>query len=170
MHNRFALFVTALLLLPCSVQAASSTAPSTVGAGPHGYDVLIGNWSCKNSVPSAMGGPATTTIAIARSVNGALSVHVSGANFSGMGYVVYAPKTKTWWNPSLLANGGYGTESTQQTGKKTVWQGPFTDGSGKSMQIRDTYTFQSATSFTDLSQANTGGAWKTEANTTCTKT
>lgn len=70
----------------------------------------------------------------------------------------------------MLANGGYGTESSQQTGKKTVWSGPFTDpATGKTVQVRDTYTFPNLTTYTDLYQANVGGTWKTEGNTTCTK-
>lgn len=84
--------------------------------------------------------------------------------------LAWLEQTKTWWNPSMLANGGYGTESSQQTGKKTVWSGPFTDpATGKTVQVRDTYTFPNLTTYTDLYQANVGGTWKTEGNTTCTK-
>jgi hypothetical protein len=117
-----------------------------------------------------MEGPSTTTETFARSANGSLAIRLSGTGFDAMAYIVYVPKTKTWWNPSMLANGGYGTESSQQTGKKTVWSGPFTDpATGKTMQVRDTYTFPTLTTYTDLYQANVGGTWKTEGNTTCTK-
>jgi hypothetical protein len=168
MKKLFVLLLFALAFSSSIARAAMS--PSMVGVGPHGYDFMIGSWSCKNSVPSTLGGPAATTVTVARAANGSLSVHVSGTNFGAMGYVAYEPKTKTWWNPSVLATGDYSTESTQQTGKKTVWAGPFFDAaSGKTMMIRDTYTMGPA-SFTDLSEAQIGDTWKTEGNTTCTKT
>jgi hypothetical protein len=171
MQNRFALAVMALTLTsPVAAVAASPMSPGGTGVGPHGYDFLVGTWTCKNSIPSPMGGPAVTTVSIARSVNGALSFHATGSNFDASGYIVYAPKTKTWWNPASVAGGGYGTESTQQTGKKTTWAGPFTDpSSGKTMQVRDTYNFMSPTTYTDLYQVDMNGTWKTEGNSTCTK-
>lgn len=152
------------------VRALSAVDTSTVGVGAHGYDFLIGTWSCKNVAPSAMEGPSTTTERFERAANGSLAIRLTGAGFDAMGYIVYAPKTKTWWNPSMLANGGYGTESSRETGKKTVWSGPFTDpATGRTVQVRDTYTFSNLTTYTDLYQANVGGQWKTEGNTTCTK-
>lgn len=157
-------------MLASSAQAASPMSSTTIGAGPHGYDFLIGTWSCKNSMPTELGGPAATTVTIGRLGTGSYTVHVTGANFDALGYTVYVAKTKTWWNPSATASGGYGTESSQQTGKKTVWSGPFTDASGKTVQQRDTYTWTNAGSFTDLYQVNVGGTWKTEGNTICTKT
>jgi hypothetical protein len=171
MKHRFVFLVMALIVVaPCTAQSASAMSPATIGLGPHGWDFLIGTWTCKNSVPSAMGGPATTTLTVTRSI-GALSFHVNGSNFDALGYVVYAPKTKMWWNPSSTANGAYGTESTQQSGKRTVWSGPFVDpSSGKTMQVRDTYTFSNMTTYTDLYQVELGGTWKTEGNSTCTKT
>ena len=163
-----ALLVLAFLAAMPGV-ARSAMSSSTAGVGPHGYDFLVGTWSCKNTMASALSGPGATTLTIERSPSGALAVHVSGAGFDAMGYVVYDAKTKMWWNPSAIANGGYGTESTKQTGKKTTWTGPFVDSTGKTMQQRDTYTWASATSYTDLFQVETGGTWKTEGNTTCTK-
>lgn len=165
------LTVAAISFAPATAQASpSAMSPSMVGMGPHGYDFLIGKWSCINSIPSRMGGPSETTVTIARSPSGSLSVHVAGTNFESLGYVVYANKTKTWWNPTTLATGDYSTESTTQTGMKTVWTGTFYDAAmGSTMPIRDTYTITGLTKFTDLSQAKTGGAWKAQANTTCTK-
>ena len=172
MRSWFASLLVALLVLaPCTAQSASAMSAASVGVGPHGYDFLVGSWTCKNNMPSSMGGPATTTATIAHSANGTLSFHATGTGFDAMGYIVYAPKTKTWWNPSSASNGSYGTESTHQTGKKTVWSGPFVDPSlGKAIQARDTYTFESGTTYTDLYQVKRGGTWKTEGDSTCTKT
>ena len=171
MQFRVAPFVAALLAILLPPAARSAMSPAAIGVGPHGYDFLIGTWSCKNAAPSAMEGPGTTTAVISRTSTGALAFHGTGANFDAMGYIVYDPKTKTWWNPSTIASGGYGTESTRQTGMKTIWSGPFTNpSSAATLQVRDTYTFLNATTYTDLYQANVGGTWKTEGNSTCTKT
>ena len=51
--------------------------------------------SLSNSMPSAMGGPATTTVNVACGANGSTAVHVSGAGFEAMDYTVYAANTKT---------------------------------------------------------------------------
>jgi hypothetical protein len=121
-------------------------------------------------MPSAMGGPTATTLAVSRATNGSLAIHVTGTNFDAVGYVAYNPATKTWWNPSALATGDSSTESSQQTGKKTVWTGPFYQAAtGKSTPIRDTYTLASPTVYHDLSEIQTGGSWKTVGNITCTK-
>ena len=172
MNHRFGsvLLGTAALGLLLQVSAHAASSPSSAGIGAHGYDFLIGTWTCKNGMPSAMAGPATTTLTIASSVNGSLSFHVTGANFGAMGYVVYDAKTKTWWNPSTGATGWYGTESTQQTGRKSVWAGPLTDPTtGKTTPQRDTFTWVSPTTYTDLYQMEMNGTWKTEGKTTCTK-
>lgn len=146
------------------------SSPATAGVGAHGYDFLIGSWSCINAVPSALEGPSHTSVTIARSVNGTLSIHVTATNFDATGYLIYDAKSKTWWNPSIEANGGYGTESTQQTGTKTTWAGPFVDpSSGKTAQVRDLYQWVTNSKYTDLYQISAGGAWKTVGNSTCTR-
>ena len=90
--------------------------------------------------------------------------------FDSLGYIVYDSKTKTWWTPGVLATGDYSTESTQQTGKKTVWNGTFYNAAmGKTVPIRDTFIQDSMTTYKDLSQAQIGGTWKTEGIITCTK-
>lgn len=143
---------------------------SAIGVGAHGYDFLAGTWTCKNSMPSALGGPATTTVAIAKMPDGGLMFHATGTSFHAMGYVVYNGKTKMWLNPSAAADGGFGNESSMGTGKKNVWAGPFTDASGQTMQQRDTYTWTDANSYTDLYQVDMGGSWKTEGDSVCTRT
>ena len=169
--NRIWLFrASALLALAVPVPASSAVSPLMVGVGAHGYDWLVGAWTCKNDVPSTMAGPAVTTLTVARSANGSLSIRSDGAGFDAVGFVAYAAKSKTWWNPTALADGDSSNESSRQTGKKTLWTGSFFDAErGKTIPIRDTYTVSGEMSFGDLSEAQVGGAWKTQANTTCTK-
>ena len=159
----------AFALAPCAALSAPMPV-SMVGVGPHGYDFMIGSWSCTNTVPSRLGGPSNSSFTISRSVNGALFVHSTAANYDTSSYVVYSPKTKTWWSPTAYADGSYNLESTRQTGAKTIWTGTLFDAaSGTTNPIRDTFTFPNSTTQTDVTQVHAGGIWKTVANTTCTK-
>jgi hypothetical protein len=143
---------------------------SMVGVGPHGYDFMVGSWSCTNSVPSRLGGPSTSTFTVSRSANGALFVRSIATSYDTASYVVYTAKTKTWWSPTAYADGSYNVESTRQTGARTVWTGTLFDAaSGKTTPIRDTFAFPNATTQTDLTQVQVGGTWTTEANSTCKK-
>ena len=158
-----------LALAPSQALSQSNMMSMQIGVGPHGYDFAIGTWSCTNSMPSAMSGPASTTLTLTRSPQGSLMFHSTGGNFDSVGYVAYNAKTKTWWNPGAVGDGSYSTESTQQTGRKTVWTGTFFDAATrKTTPIRDTYAF-GATKYTDVTQLQTGGVWKTVANVACTK-
>jgi hypothetical protein len=140
------------------------------GVGAHGYDWFVGTWSCKNDLPSGIGGPAGQTVTVARAANGGFFVRVAGAGFDRSGYVAYVAQTKTWWNPFAYPNGNYASESTTQTGKKTVWSGPYFDAaSGKTVQVRDTYTVLGPESYTDVGQYQTNGTWKTGYSGACTK-
>jgi hypothetical protein len=172
--KRLLSFVILAALAVVSFAAQSQSAPmslSMVGVGPHGYDFLIGTWSCNNSAATTMGGPNSTTLTFTRSNAGsALLVRGTGKNFDVSSYLAYVSKTKTWWNPSAFADGGYENESTTDTGKKTVWTGSFLDAaSGKTMQVRDTYTMPNLNKYIDLGQYMSAGTWKTQYNTTCTK-
>jgi hypothetical protein len=163
------LALTVLTLAPCAAPAQTMSL-SMVGVGPHGYDFMIGSWSCTNSVPSHMGGPSTSSFTISRSANGALFIRTTAANYETASYAVYSAKTKTWWSPTAYADGSYNIESTRQTGAKSVWTGTFFDAaSGKTTPIRDTFAFPNTTTQTDLTQVEIGGTWKTEADSTCTK-
>jgi hypothetical protein len=163
-----------VLAVASSAAQAKSTAwsPSMAGVGAHGYDWQIGNWSCTNSMPSAMGGPSIQTLTVTRANSGAVMFHTTGENFDSVGYNQYVAKTKTWLGPYAAADGSYGTESTTQTGKTTVWAGPaFIAAMGKTTQGRDTYVILSATKYTDLGEYKSDdGTWKTQYITTCTKT
>ncbi len=170
--RKFLSFLTfaALAIAPSVAPAQSAMSTAMLGVGPHGWDYYIGTWSCINSMPSAMTGPATQTLVISRSnAPAALFFRVSGQGYDQSGYVAYVATTKTWLNPASYANGSYSFESTTQTGRKTVWTGTMFDAaSGKTLQIRDTYTL-SPRSYTDVTQYKSGGTWKTSFNGTCTR-
>ena len=162
--------LAALAMAPCAAAAQSAMSAAALGVGPHGWDYYIGTWSCVNSLPSAMSGPASQTLTVSRSSAGTnLYFRVTGQDFDGSGYIAYSAKTKSWANPIALGDGSYGFESSSQTGKKTVWSGTmYNAATGKTIQVRDTYTL-GASSYTDVTQYKSGAVWKTSYNATCTK-
>jgi hypothetical protein len=161
----------ALALAPGAIFAQPMGAGPMMGVGPHGYDFLVGSWSCTNSNPNAMTGPAASILtATAAAAHGAIATHMTGTGFDGYGYVSYNPQTKVWSSPVASADGTYGIETTSQTGTKVVWTGTALDASsGKTIQIRDTYTMPSVTKYSDLSEADMGNGWQHVATYTCTK-
>jgi hypothetical protein len=163
------LMLLALVVVPYTAQAQSIMSTSMIGVGPHGYDWLIGTWTCTNSAPSAMAGPAIVTLRASRgSAGNALLLRSTGTNFDSSGYLIYA--SNRWWSPSAFADGGHESESTVQIGNKAVWTGSyFSPASGKSMQVRDTYISPSLTKYTDLGEYQTGGTWKKLYSITCIK-
>jgi hypothetical protein len=143
---------------------------SAVGAGPHGYDWLVGTWSCTNTMrPSELGALASTTLTATKLKDGSIIVRTASPNGDVTSYYAYLPKTKTWYTPFADSGGKYGTETTQQTGKTIRWLGTFYDTDGTATPIRDTFTMLSMTKQADLSEAKVGGVWKITAKTTCTK-
>jgi hypothetical protein len=170
--KRFFCLVTlaALAVLANTGLAQSKMSASMVGVGPNGYDWLIGTWTCTTNMPSAMGGPSVTTLTASRSAGGAIFLRSIGKGFDESGYLAYAPKTKTWWNPDAFADGSFESESTTQTGKKTVWTGSFFDASsGKLTHTRDTYVVVRMKTFTDLGEHRSAGGWTATYNITCKK-
>lgn len=169
----FVVMLAAMAVAPCAALSKSDAMRlSLIGVGAHGYDYLIGTWSCTSGNASPMSGPTSTTLTFTRSKAGsAILVRGTGKNFDVSSYLAYVSKTKTWWNPSALADGSYSNESTTDTGKKTVWSGSYLDAvSGKTMRIRDTYTQPRLTQYIDLGQYQSANTWKTLYTTTCTKT
>ena len=161
------IMLTIFALAPCAVHSQTMSA-SSYGVGPNGFDWAVGTWSCANSMPSPMGGPTSQTLTITKTNGGAIMYHFTGGNFDYVSYNVYMPKTKSWISPFILADGTYGTESTNQTGAKIVWTGTATDATGTTVQVRDTNVFQ-ASKYTDLGEVQSGGAWKAQYKLTCTK-
>jgi hypothetical protein len=145
------------------------SATNMYGVGPHGYDWAVGTWSCTNSMPSAMGGPSSMTLKVARTNGGSIFFRSTGTNFDNSWYNIYVPSKKMWLSPFIVSDGSYGTESTTQTGPKVVWTGSAFDAtSGKTVQVRDTTVF-APTKYTDLGEQKSGGLWKTQYNVSCTR-
>ncbi len=158
-----------------SAQYAASAQPTSVadiGVGPHGYDLLIGTWTCTDSMGSGGMGAGTLSV-VSIDVGNTLGFHVRGKAFDIVGYIAYDEKTKTWLSPSAYFDGGYSTESSTQTGPKTVWAGSAAGagiGSTKPVMVRDTYTFASMTQYNDVFEAQQAdGTWKAQGNLTCNK-
>lgn len=144
---------------------------SKVGSGPNGYDWLVGTWSCVNGMPpSPTSGPSTSTLTVSRSQGmPGLFARITGEGLDATGYVTYDAKTQTWWNPVSVGNGTASDESTKQTGAKTVWTGTAVGGMGTAA-MRDIYSLPNITTYTDVTQMQIGGAWKTISKITCKKT
>lgn len=166
-------FAAAFSVLLGSALAQAASAPmssSAVGAGPNGYDWLVGTWSCKNSMqPSKLGALSSTSLTASKLKDGSITLHTSSPNGDVTVYYAYVPGTRSWYSPFVDSGGNYGYESTQQTGKTVLWTGTFYLTNGSSTPIRDTYTMLGMTKQYDLSEAKVGGSWKTVAKTTCTR-
>lgn len=163
----------AAVLAPSLATPAPAETPmsvSGVGVGSHGYDWMIGTWSCTNPMhPSELGALASTTITATKVKDGNVMVRTASPNGDVTSYYAYLPRTKTWYSPYADSGGKYGTETTQETGKTIHWIGTFYDTDGTVTPIRDTFTMLSMTKQVDLSEAKAGGVWKVMAKTTCVK-
>ncbi len=162
--------VAGLFAAPGAAHAQSSMM-SSAGMGLHAFDWMIGTWSCKNSMPSAIGGPAVQMLTATRSsTTGAIIWRYTGKGYDQYGFLSYVPKTGTWWFSWAYPGGSIGNESTKQPGKKMIWTGLIFDSStGKSMHIRDTYTMSGSTKFNDLGEDDSTGTMKPSYNGTCVK-
>lgn len=157
-----------VLIVPLAARAME---PAAAGVGVHGYDWLIGTWTCTDNAGQSIGGPSTQTMQVTNSNGVGLAVRVSGAGFERSGYIAYDAGTGTWWQPFSYPTGNYYAESTKQTGAKTVWLGTYTDvSSGKTFSVRDTFTVVSPTEFQDVGQFHSGAGWNTGFDGTCRKT
>ena len=159
----------ALLLAPLGTPPQMSSTPM-MGMGPHGYDFLIGSWSCVNSMPSPTGGPPNATQNFSRgNAPGVLFARITGRGFDVSGYLFYDAKSKMWVTPTAYGNGDLSYETTTQMGKRVTFNGTYYSG-GKSMPMRDTFALPTWRSYTDLTELRMGGAWKAVARVSCRKT
>jgi hypothetical protein len=156
--------LSALALLP-------GAAAAQMTSGAHAFDWMLGNWTCKNSIPSALAGPSVQMLTATRSsTTRAIVWRYTGKGYDQYGYLSYDPKTGTTWSSWAYPGGATGNESTKQTGKTTMWTGSIYDPTtGKTLRIRDTYTLYSPTKFNDLGEDNTSGTMKPGYNGTCTR-
>lgn len=151
-------------------QASTPMAMSAVGAGPTGYDWLVGTWTCTNTMaPSKLGALPSSSITATKLKDGSIRVHSTSPNGDVMSYYAYIPKTKTWYSPFADSSGYNGYESSQQSGKTIQFTGMFYMASDPPVPIRDTYTMMNMNKQYDLSEVKSGGTWKATAKTTCTK-
>jgi hypothetical protein len=171
LKNLFVLAAFAALLgAPSAVSAQSSMMMSGSAMAPHAYDWMLGTWTCTNTIPTALSGPATQKLVATRSIMpGVIVWRYTAANFDQYGFISYNAKTKTWWSSWAYPSGTTGNESSKQGGTKSMWAGMIYDVSGKPFAIRDTYTVYSATKFNDVGEDQSNGTWKPGYNGTCTK-
>jgi|SRR5580698_1522994 hypothetical protein len=170
--KRFLIGLTACaaVLAPGLALGNTTMSVSAVGAGPHGYDWMVGTWSCSNPMqPSALGALASTMQTVSKVKDGNIMIRTASPNGDVTAYDAYLASTKTWYGPFADSGGKYGTETTQGTGKTIRWVGTFYDNDGAATPIRDTFTMLSMTRQVDVSEAKVGGVWKVMAKTTCTK-
>jgi hypothetical protein len=168
MKNLAILGVLALAIAPGAGLAQSTM---TMGEGIHGYDFLIGSWTCTNSNPGPMTGPASASIVgTAAGAHNAIALRFTGTGLDSSSYISYDPKSNVWSSPAASADGTWAVETTKESGAKVTWSGSGPDPtSGKTVQFRDTFTRPAADTYVDLSELNTGGGWKSIATFTCTK-
>ena len=153
-----------------AVGASNAMSMSAVGAGPAGYDYLVGTWSCKNTMAaSKLGALPSSSLTATKLKDGSILIRTASPNGDVTAYNTYLPSSKTWFSPYADSGGYYGYESTQQSGKSIRWTGIFYSPSGGATPICDTYTMLAMTKQYDLSEAKVGGSWKVTARTTCTK-
>jgi hypothetical protein len=171
MRKLLGLFAFAVLAAAPGIVGAQSSMMSSATMASHAYDWMLGTWTCANSIPSPLAGPATQTLTATRSsTTGAIVWRYTGKGYDQYGFLSYAPKTATWWFSWAYPGGSVGNESSAQTGKKTVWTGMIFDAStGKHLHIRDTYTMYGATKFNDTGEDDSSGTMKTGYNGTCVK-
>lgn len=163
----------AAVLAPTLAGTALADTPasmSAVGAGPHGYDYMVGTWSCTNPMqPTALGALASTTLTATKLQDGNIMIRTASPNGDVTSYSAYLAKTKTWYAPFADSGGKYGSEATQGSGKTIRWVGTFYDADGTMTPIRDTFTMLSMTKQVDVGEAKVAGVWKVTAKTTCAK-
>lgn len=141
------------------------------GSGSHAYDWMLGNWTCKNSMPSTLAGPAVQMLTATRSTfTGAIIWRYTGSNYDQYGFLTYAPRTGTWWLSWANPGGSVGNESSNGSGKVTHWMGMIVNtDSGKTEHIRDTYTLYGPNKFNDLGLDDASGSMKPSYNGTCVR-
>jgi hypothetical protein len=159
-------FGTLLLLALLPGTAASQTV-----SGPHAFDWMLGNWMCKNAIPSPLAGPAVQILTATRSsFSGSIVWRYTGTDYDQYGFLTYEPRTATWWMSWAYPGGSVGNESSRDRGKVTHWTGMIANtDSGKTEHIRDTYTVYGPNKFNYFGEDDATGTMKPSYNGTCTR-
>jgi hypothetical protein len=166
----FVVLATFVAVSFATMPGTAASAPVVVGAGAHGYDWLLGSWSCVNPNPGPLSGPAATSYTASRANDGVgVIVRTKGKGFDLTTYIAYDSKTKTWWGPEAYADGSYESESSTGTGSKVTWTGNYYSPSGAATKVRDMYTLLGPNKQLDVGQSQNGGTWKTTYSITCTR-
>jgi hypothetical protein len=160
----------AALVAAPGIAAAQSSMMSAAATRGHAYDWMLGTWTCTNTIPSALAGPAVQTLTATRSsTTGAIIWRYTGKNYDQYGFLSYVPSSHAWWFSWAYPGGGVGYESSAQSGKSSNWAGSIYDPSGKTIHIRDVYTVYSPTKFNDTGEDDSSGTMKPGYNGTCVK-
>lgn len=111
----------ALAIAPATGLAQSAV---TMGEGPHGYDFLIGTWSCVNPNPGPMTGPASTTmIGTAANAHNAIALHITGTGLDGSSFIAYNATSKVWSSPEPTPAARAGSKQRRRPARRSPGPG-----------------------------------------------
>lgn len=165
------LSVLAALLAAVLLPVGSGAQMMSGSGGSHAFDWMLGNWSCKNTFPSALAGPAVQMLTATRSATtGSIIWRYTGKDYDQYGFLSHDSKSGTWWFSWAYPGGAVGNESSKESGKITHWTGMIYDpATGKHLHLRDTYTLYSPSKFNDTGWDDSSGSMKIGYNGTCTR-
>jgi hypothetical protein len=129
---------------------------------------LVGSWNCDVKIAAMPGQPAASDHGIVTysvSPGNALHSHVTAKDYAADYYSGYGDKSKTFWMNTI---DGYGNLSGETSKDGKVFTGSSMAGNNKT-QIRDTFTRPTPSTTRDLQEFQTGGAWHTASDSTCTR-
>lgn len=141
-----------------------------IGVGPHGYDFLVGRWKCNESAQfQGKWAPKAFMFKIELLGEGSLSLLWSAKLVPVKNVVTfdYLSEIKTWSASAAYFDGTRASETTTDTGQKTVWTGSELNPRSQKTFDRDTWTFPSLDEFTDVAEQQIGGTWTVVGNSTC---
>jgi len=177
----FSLGAVALMFLsPCVARADATPLPLTeIGVGSHGYDFIAGFWKCE-SAGDDIEHPTHTYIYATRSGMANAVVLVWESSWGQATQTLsYDAKTNVWTatfagepDPNVGVQQdakflkplygevySHGSESTSDSGPRTVWSGVGVFPGNAHRPIRDTWTFASLTQLEDITEEQIDGKW-----------
>jgi hypothetical protein len=170
MHIGFAVLV---VFGVSSSVASSKTAPSSALAGKMtNVQYLIGTWNCSTKV-SAFGKMAAHT-ETGKSLywiepGNTIGNYYGAKGYSSSGYLGWMASKNLWWSDSADRFGGIAAETGKNSSTSTELLTGTVWFQGQPSPIRDTMTKNTDTSFRDVVEVKTNGAWSVVADSACTK-